>query len=156
MTLTIYPDGGCEKGNGCWAFHCEETKDDFFGYAAKTTSNQMELTAIIKAIEYALTKEPQVIMLYSDSQYSVKGWNTWMHNWEKNGWCRRVSNWNGVTFEPVKNLDLWKRLFELHTAHGKKIVLRWIKGHAGNPGNERADELVKAEYSRVFGGTMTY
>lgn len=158
MELHIYPDGGCEKGNGAWAFVCLDLNHEAVEAVASTTSNKMELTAIIRAIEWAVTKEASPIFIYSDSQYCVKGYNTWMHTWERNGWQRVIrSRWgDDEDYAPVLNLDLWQRLWELKQSHGNKIRVQWIKGHAGTPGNERADQLVKSEYTKVFGGAMKY
>lgn len=97
----------------------------------KTTNNRMELMAVIAGLE-ALTK-PCHVTLYSDSQYVVKAFNEhWLDGWIKKGW-RRGKN------EPVKNVDLWKRLLAAKEPHDVEFI--WVKGHAGHPQNERCDAL---------------
>lgn len=141
MTLAIYTDGACEPnpGPGGWAFvvhrdmteiHCDS------GGTHDTTNNAMEMTAVIKAIEWVLASdERQFTRIFSDSQYVVKGCNIWRHNWKKSGWCRGKKS--GRT--QVKNAELWKHLDNLLQA--APVEIEWIRGHSGIPGNERADEL---------------
>lgn len=100
----------------------------------KTTNNRMELMAAIAGLE-ALTK-PCRVQLYSDSQYLVKAFNEhWLEGWIKKGWKRGKN-------EPVKNIDLWKRLLEAAEPHQVEYI--WVKGHAGHPENERCDQLATA------------
>lgn len=100
----------------------------------KTTNNRMELMAAIVGLE-ALTRSCQVD-LYSDSQYLVKAFNDrWIQNWQKN-------NWKNSKKEPVKNIDLWKRLLKAMEPHQVQYI--WVKGHAGHPENERCDQLATA------------
>jgi ribonuclease HI len=101
-----------------------------FGGEPQTTNNRMELTAVIEAL--AALKRPSRVVLHTDSQYVQKGITEWIRGWKARGW-RTASK------EPVKNVDLWKRLDEL--AAGHHVEWRWVKGHAGHHGNERADEL---------------
>ncbi|MDH4450250.1 MAG: ribonuclease HI [Rhodoferax sp.] len=135
--LTIYTDGAC-KGNpgpGGWgALLCagDGAHKELFGGELETTNNRMEMMAVIEAL--AALKRPCHITLYIDSQYVLKGITEWLSGWKSRGW-RTASK------EPVKNVDLWMRLDALvHTA-GHEIDWRWVKGHAGDPGNERADAL---------------
>jgi ribonuclease HI len=100
------------------------------GGAPETTNNRMELTAAIEALN-ALKGRSNVI-LYTDSKYVMDGINDWMSNWKKRGWKTSAK-------KPVKNKDLWQALDEAILRHD--IDWRWVKGHDGNPGNERADEL---------------
>lgn len=132
--VEIYTDGAC-KGNpgpGGWgallAFGGEER--ELFGGESLTTNNRMELTAVIEAL--AALKRPSRVVLHTDSQYVQKGITEWIRGWKAKGW-RTASK------QPVKNVDLWMRLDAL--AAGHQVDWRWVKGHAGHPGNERADAL---------------
>ena len=132
--VDIYTDGAC-KGNpgpGGWgALLVYGGKEkELFGGEKETTNNRMELLAVIRALE-ALTRPCQV-RLHTDSQYVQKGISEWIHGWKRNGW--RTSS-----KQPVKNADLWQRLDELAAGHA--VEWRWVKGHAGHDGNERADQL---------------
>jgi ribonuclease HI len=132
--IHIFTDGAC-KGNpgpGGWGallrFNGEER--ELFGGEASTTNNRMELTAVIEALT-ALKRSSDVV-LHTDSQYVQKGITEWIGGWKARGW-RTASK------EPVKNVDLWKRLDEIVRDH--QIHWVWVKGHAGHEGNERADAL---------------
>ena len=132
--VIIYTDGAC-KGNpgpGGWGAILTRgtVEKELFGGAALTTNNRMELTAVIEAL--TALKRPSEVALYTDSQYVRQGIMTWIHNWKKNGW--KTSD-----RKPVKNADLWQTLDRLAANH--KIAWHWVKGHADNPGNIRADEL---------------
>jgi len=133
-SITIYTDGAC-KGNpgpggwGAWLSGGGHEKE-LWGGESLTTNNRMELTAVIEALS-ALKRDSHVIV-YTDSQYVRQGIMTWIHNWKKRSW-RTADN------KPVKNIDLWQRLDQLAATH--KVQWRWVKGHAGDPGNERADAL---------------
>lgn len=135
-TVTIYTDGACSgnPGPGGWGAilmkgtHRKELK----GGASETTNNKMELTAAIEALD-ALTRSCRV-NLYTDSTYVMKGISEWIHNWKKRGW-------KTADKKPVKNVDLWKRLDVLAGKHD--VAWHWVKGHAGHPENERADELAR-------------
>jgi ribonuclease HI len=133
-SITIYTDGAC-KGNpgpggwGVWMQYGEHEKE-LWGGEKQTTNNRMELTAVIQALS-SLKRQCQVI-LYTDSEYVRQGITSWIHNWKKRGW-KTADN------KPVKNAELWRQLDEL--AAGHQIDWRWVKGHAGDPGNERADQL---------------
>jgi ribonuclease HI len=100
------------------------------GDPGPTTNNRMELTAAISALE-ALTR-PVTVQLHTDSTYVRDGITKWMHGWRRNGWLTSER-------KPVKNADLWQRLAEAVARH--TVEWRWVRGHAGDPGNERADAL---------------
>jgi len=132
--IHIYTDGAC-KGNpgpGGWGaiLEVDGTEREMCGGEAVTTNNRMELTAVIEAL--AALKRPCRVVLHTDSQYVMKGITEWIHNWKKRGWRTAAK-------EPVKNVDLWKKLDEAVGAH--EIEWKWVKGHAGHEGNERADAL---------------
>jgi ribonuclease HI len=132
--VVIYTDGAC-KGNpgpGGWgAWLCYGTQEkSLWGGENPTTNNRMELLAAIKALE-ALKRSCKV-ELHTDSQYLRQGITQWMHNWKR-------KNWKTAGGSAVKNKDLWLRLDEQAARH--EIDWHWVKGHAGDPGNEKADEL---------------
>ncbi len=134
MMIEIYTDGAC-KGNpgpGGWGAYLKygEHEKELFGGEAHTTNNRMELLGVISALA-ALTRTCEVT-IHTDSQYVKNGIETWIHGWKKNGWKTAAK-------QPVKNEDLWKMLDEQVARH--QVQWRWVKGHAGNPGNERADQL---------------
>jgi ribonuclease HI len=132
--VTIYTDGAC-KGNpgpggwGAWLSTGEHEKE-LFGGENPTTNNRMELTAVIEAL--TSLKRSCNIVIYTDSEYVRKGMTEWI-----SGWQRR--DWKTADGKPVKNADLWQRLDALRKLH--TVDWRWVKGHAGDPGNERADAL---------------
>jgi len=132
--VTIYTDGACRgnPGPGGWGV-CLQYRDkekELFGGEAETTNNRMELTAAIQALE-ALNRSCN-IKLHTDSKYVLQGITEWMANWKKRGW-KTAAN------KPVKNEDLWRRLDQ--AIQGHLIEWIWVKGHAGDHGNERADSL---------------
>lgn len=132
--IYVFTDGAC-KGNpgpGGWGVFMVDSKGEreLSGGEPETTNNRMELTAVIRALEHLPSEE--AIQICTDSQYVKNGIEEWIHNWKKNGWKTAAK-------KPVKNDDLWRRLDELAT--GREIVWTWVKGHAGHPGNERADRL---------------
>ncbi len=132
--IEIYSDGACKgnPGRGGWgALMSSGThRKELFGGELETTNNRMELTAVIESLR-ALRK-PSAVRIYTDSQYVKKGVQEWMVGWKARGW-------RTADKKPVKNLDLWQSLEPLLALHD--IEWRWVKGHSGNPGNERADEL---------------
>ena len=132
--INIYADGGCRgnPGPGGWGVLLQyaEAEKELWGGEADTTNNRMELTAVIRALE--ALKRPSVAHVHTDSQYVQKGISEWIHNWKRNGW-------RPADKKPVKNVDLWQTLEALARQH--EIVWKWVKGHAGHPGNERADRL---------------
>ena len=135
-TVEIWTDGACagNPGPGGWgAILCYRSSEkDLCGGEALTTNNRMELTAAIAALE--ALKRPAVVKLHTDSQYLRDGVTAWMGNWKRNGWRTRDR-------KPVKNDDLWRRLDEATQRH--EIDWRWVRGHGGDPMNERADELAQ-------------
>jgi ribonuclease HI len=132
--IVIYADGACRgnPGPGGWGawLRSGEHEREMFGGEKLTTNNRMELTAVIEAL--GALKRPSVVTIYTDSSYVKDGITSWIHNWKKRGW-RTADN------KPVKNAELWQKLDALNAAH--RVSWRWVKGHAGDPGNERADRL---------------
>jgi ribonuclease HI len=132
--VVIYTDGAC-KGNpgpggwGAWLQSGGHEKD-LCGGEVLTTNNRMELTAVIEAL--VSLKRSCDVTIYTDSEYVRKGITEWIHGWKLRGW-------KTADKKPVKNADLWQRLDALRALH--KVDWRWVKGHAGDPGNERADAL---------------
>jgi ribonuclease HI len=143
--VVIYTDGACRgnPGPGGWGaiLYYGEKEKDLFGSESETTNNRMELTAAIQALN-ALSR-PCSVKLYTDSQYVRQGVLEWMANWKKRGWKTAAR-------KPVKNQDLWQTL---DTAMGRhEIEWHWVKGHAGVPGNERADELANIAIDEMLAG----
>ena len=133
-TVTIYTDGAC-KGNpgpGGWGaiLMYGDKQKEICGGEPGTTNNRMELMAAIQALE--LLNRPCKVELHTDSQYVMKGIQEWIRGWKARGWKTADKS-------PVKNDDLWKRLDAARSRHD--VDWRWVKGHAGHPLNERADEL---------------
>ncbi|TAK86901.1 MAG: ribonuclease HI [Aquabacterium sp.] len=142
--VVIYTDGAC-KGNpgpggwGVWLRSGEHEKE-LFGGEAVTTNNRMELTAVIEAL--GALKRRCKVQIYTDSQYVRKGITEWVAGWKRKGWVTADK-------KPVKNQDLWVRLDEL--AATQDVQWHWVRGHDGDPGNEKADELANrgaAQYMR--------
>lgn len=136
--VIIYTDGGCigNPGPGGWAAvlrYGDEIKE-LSGRFRQTTNNRMELYAAIHALE-ALTR-PCPVELYTDSTYLRDGITKWVRGWQRNGWRTAAK-------QPVKNQDLWQRLLAAVARHGPVggVNWCWTRGHAGDPANERADEL---------------
>lgn len=133
-TVRIWADGACKgnPGRGGWGvlLRYGDKEKELWGGEALTTNNRMELTAVIAALQ-ALNC-PMAVELYTDSQYVQKGISQWIHGWKRNGW--KTSD-----RQPVKNADLWQKLDQEAQRH--QVSWRWVKGHAGDPGNERADSL---------------
>ena len=132
--IYIYTDGAC-KGNpgpGGWGalLIYKEHKKEINGFSKDTTNNIMELTAVIESL--LIIKQKSDITIITDSNYVKDGITKWIANWKKKGW--KTSN-----KKPVKNKDLWKKLDDLSNNHN--IKWEWVRGHTGNPGNERADQL---------------
>jgi len=132
--VEIYTDGACSgnPGPGGWGvlLRYGAKEKELFGGEKDTTNNRMELTAVIRALE-ALTR-PVKVRLHTDSTYVMQGITRWIHGWKKNGWKTSSK-------DPVKNADLWQELESATLRH--TIEWRWVKGHAGHDGNERADAL---------------
>ena len=137
VMITIYTDGACSgnPGIGGWGVVIlENKKEDIFlnGGDDSTTNNKMELTAAIEALK--IFKEKKEIKLVTDSKYVKDGIQTWIYNWKKNGWKTSAK-------KPVKNKELWIELDQLISKHS--ISWEWVKGHAGNIYNEKADYLAR-------------
>jgi len=134
--LVIYTDGACSgnPGPGGWGalLVYGGREKEIYGGEDNTTNNRMEMLAAIKALESLKPGYASDIELWTDSKYLKDGITKWIHGWKKRGWKKADK-------KPVLNMDLWKRLDAL--VEGKTIDWRWVKGHAGDPGNERADEL---------------
>jgi len=132
--IYIYTDGACRgnPGPGGWGaiLECDSYKKEINGSSQLTTNNIMELTAVIKSLE--LVKKTSNIVITTDSTYVKNGITEWIHNWKAKGW--RTAN-----KKPVKNKDLWILLDQLSQKH--TIEWKWVRGHTGHFGNERADEL---------------
>ena len=134
-TVVIYTDGACSgnPGPGGWGAvlrYGGHEKEMYGGEAAPTTNNRMELTAPIQALE-SLTR-PSVVHIHTDSSYVRNGITSWLRTWKRNGWRTSAG-------QPVKNADLWRRLDSAVGRH--QVEWFWVKGHAGDPDNERADRL---------------
>ena len=144
--IEIHTDGAC-KGNpgpGGWGVLLKSgtTEKELFGGELVTTNNRMELTAVIEALQ--ALKRPCKVALYLDSEYVRKGITEWIHGWKARGWRTAAK-------QPVKNVDLWQRLDEAVSNSGHHIAWHWVKGHAGHPGNERADALANKGVDHVLG-----
>ena len=136
-TVSIWTDGACSgnPGPGGWGalLRFGEHEKELSGGEFETTNNRMELLAAIEALN-ALT-QPCVVELYTDSQYVKGGMTGWIVGWKKNGWRTSAK-------KPVKNAELWQALDEAVSGH--TVNWHWVKGHAGHPENERADELARS------------
>jgi ribonuclease HI len=132
--VEIWTDGAC-KGNpgpGGWGalLKMGAIEKTLHGGEPLTTNNRMEMLAVIEAL--GALKRPCKVLLHVDSQYVMKGMTEWIHGWKQRGW-------RTADKKPVKNADLWQRMEEEVAKH--TITWKWVKGHAGDPGNERADLL---------------
>ena len=135
---SVYTDGACtgNPGPGGWGtvvYFTDGSVHEIGGATAKTTNNRMELQAAIEGLK--ALKRPSTVELYTDSTYVKTGITQWIHNWKKNNW--KTSNKKS----PVKNADLWEELDAVTAQH--EVSWHWVKGHAGHPENERADELAR-------------
>ena len=146
--VVIYSDGAC-KGNpgpggwGAW-LSCDGHEKELFGGEPLTTNNRMELRAVIEAL--GCLKRRSQVTIYTDSEYVRKGITEWIFNWKRRGW-KTSGN------KPVKNVELWQQLEAQSQLH--QITWRWVKGHAGDPGNERADQLANRGVSQSGKGVLT-
>ena len=140
--VTLYTDGACKgnPGTGGWGVVLEygEHRKELFGGDVGTTNNRMELMAAIAGL--SALKSRCVVDLYTDSVYVKDGITKWLSNWKSNGW-RTASK------KPVANQDLWEQLDQAVYDH--QVNWHWVKGHSGDPGNERADELANQGVSSV-------
>lgn len=136
--LFVHTDGACHKNPGpggwgaFWTHPAGETVE-LLGGEPRTTNNRMELTGPLQAL-LALRDHPGKICVRSDSQYVVKGATVWRSGWEKRGWRSSQG-------DPVKNEGLWRALFAAIDALGPRVGFEWVRGHNGDPHNERADRL---------------
>ncbi|RJF88094.1 ribonuclease HI [Oleomonas cavernae] len=139
--IEIHTDGACSgnPGPGGWGaiMRWRGTEKELSGGEAATTNNRMELMGAIAALE--ALKKPSSVRLFTDSRYVMDGITKWILGWKRNGW-------KTADKKPVKNEDLWRRL-DAATA-GHKIDWRWVKGHNGDPLNERVDEIARAATPR--------
>jgi ribonuclease HI len=141
--VEIYTDGAC-KGNpgvggwGAW-LRADGHEKELFGGERNTTNNRMELRAVIEAL--SVLKRPCEVIVHTDSEYVQKGISEWIHGWKARGWKTAAR-------APVKNVDLWQALDAAQAQH--RIEWRWIKGHAGHAGNERADALANRGVESVL------
>ncbi|WP_112321825.1 ribonuclease HI [Oceanibium sediminis] len=140
--IIAYTDGACSgnPGPGGWGVVLHATRDgkivkekDLSGGAAETTNNRMELTAALEAL--TTLSRPSSVRIVTDSTYVRDGITKWIHGWKRNGWKNAAK-------KPVKNADLWQALDAAAARHD--VTWDWVKGHAGHPENERADELARA------------
>ncbi|WP_162651948.1 ribonuclease HI [Lentilitoribacter sp. Alg239-R112] len=135
--IEIYTDGACSgnPGPGGWGaiLRYQDNQKELKGGEANTTNNRMELTAAIESLN--ALKQTCKIDLYTDSVYVRDGILKWIDGWKKN-------NWRTAAKKPVKNVELWQALDEARSHHD--VTWHWVKGHAGHPDNERADELARA------------
>ena len=142
--VVIYTDGACSgnPGPGGWGvvMSCQGKEKEMYGFDPVTTNNRMELMAAIQALE--ALQRPTTVSLHTDSKYLLDGITKWIPNWQRNGWKTAAK-------KPVKNEDLWRRLTEAMRPHDVDWV--WVKGHAGDPGNERADALARRGIEEAAG-----
>ena len=143
--IEIYTDGACSgnPGPGGWGaiLRWKGHEKELYGGERETTNNRMEMMAAIQALESL--KRASAVDLYTDSTYVRDGITSWIHGWKRNGWKTAAK-------KPVKNEDLWRRLDSAIAAHN--VEWHWVKGHAGHPENERADELARLGTAEAIGG----
>jgi len=136
MEVEIWTDGACSgnPGPGGWGavLRFGERERELSGGAAQTTNNRMELLAAIEALN--ALKRPCDVLLHTDSRYVMDGINDWIRGWKARGWKTAAK-------KPVKNADLWQDLDAANSRH--RVRWHWVKGHAGDAGNERADQLAR-------------
>ncbi len=134
--VEMFTDGACSgnPGPGGWGtiLRYKTVEKELSGYSPATTNNRMELTAVVEGLRSL--KEPCQLDIYTDSRYLKDGITSWIHKWKKNGWKTSSKS-------PVKNKNLWEALDVASQKHS--IAWHWIKGHAGHPENERADQLAR-------------
>ena len=139
--IEIYTDGACSgnPGPGGWGalLRSGGHEKEMSGGEDDTTNNRMEMMAVIKALE--ALKKPSHVDLYTDSKYVMQGVNEWLAGW-------KAKRWKTASKKPVKNQDLWQRIDSLIQTHN--VVFHWVKGHAGHPENEKADQLATSAIPR--------
>jgi ribonuclease HI len=144
-TYHIYTDGSCKRNPGPGAAAVVICAPDgaivkeFVKAYPETTNNRMELIAAIGALRACPSADLVVI---TDSQYVVRGITSWVRGWKRNGWMNAKK-------QPVENQDLWQELDTLAAAHAGTLEWRWVRGHAGQPGNERADTLAQSAAAAI-------
>jgi len=142
--VIIHTDGACRgnPGPGGWGalLSWNDTHKELSGGEAATTNNRMELTAAIMGL--AALKRPSMATVRTDSQYVIKGITEWLPSWKARGW-------RTADKKPVKNQDLWEKLEQIVSPHS--LSWQWVKGHSGDPGNERADALANKGVERALG-----
>ncbi|MGA7876877.1 MAG: ribonuclease HI [Desulfoferrobacter sp.] len=135
--VEMFTDGACSgnPGPGGWGtiLRYKTVEKELSGYSPATTNNRMELTAVVEGLR--ALKEPCQLDIYTDSRYLKDGITSWIHKWKKNGWKTSSKS-------SVKNKDLWEAL-DVVASQKHSIAWHWIKGHAGHPENERADQLAR-------------
>ena len=148
-SIDIYTDGACQgnPGPGGWGalLKSGHTEKTLFGGELETTNNRMEMTAVIEALR--ALKRPCKVTLHVDSQYVLKGMTEWLTGWKAKGWKTAAK-------QPLKNVDLWQQLDALVNGGSHHIEWRWVKGHAGDPGNERADALANLGVEQALSGAQ--
>lgn len=141
--VIIYTDGGCEPnpGTGGWAavLSYQGKSKEISGAELETTNNRMELMAAIRALE--ALKRPCKVVIHTDSQYVMKGITEWIFQWRAKNWQRKTG--------PIPNADLWQRLDAVNRRHD--VEWRWVRGHTGDPLNERCDELAGLALNKLRG-----
>lgn len=145
LDVTIYTDGACSgnPGPGGWAaiLIADTNQKEISGFAAETTNNRMELTAVVEGLK--ALKRPCDVHVRSDSSYLVNAFRKrWIANWQKNGWRTSAGR-------PVENQDLWQELLASMRPH--QVQFEWVKGHSENPLNNRCDELARQAIKRRAG-----
>ena len=141
--VELFTDGACSgnPGPGGWGalLRWRGTEKELSGGENPTTNNRMELMAAIEGLK--ALKRGMRVRVWTDSVYVRDGITKWIHGWKRSGW-------KTADKKPVKNMELWQRLDELNAAH--KVQWRWVKGHSGDPGNERADRLANRGVDTVM------
>jgi ribonuclease HI len=144
--VVIYTDGACRgnPGPGGWGalLRYNGREKSLCGGERETTNNRMEMMGAISALE--TLREPCEVTLFTDSSYVLKGLTEWLPGWKRRGW-------RTADGKPVKNQDLWQRLSQAVERH--QVQWQWVKGHAGDPGNEAADQLANQGIDRMLSGT---
>ena len=139
LTYHVYTDGSCKRNPGPGAAAIVITTPDgavvkeFVKAFPDTTNNRMELIAVISALKAVPNGK---LIIFTDSQYTINGITSWVKNWKRNGWITSSK-------KPVENKDLWVELDLLVAGHDGPLEWKWVRGHVGTPGNERADTLAQ-------------
>jgi ribonuclease HI len=149
-TWHVYTDGACSinPGLGGWGVHAtsDDEVSEWCGGEEDTTNNRMELTAAIMALQNIPYEDDDEIVVYSDSKYVVQGVTEWLSGWKRRGWRKADGN-------SVMNQDLWRELDAV--SNDRSVRWCWVRGHDGNPGNERADELAHEGIEKSIAGSVS-